>query len=49
MLCSLGEFRHLMAGIFLDILHFCGADMIHMGYIVLALISKYQKLKQKDM
>ena len=25
MLCSLGGFRHLMAGIFLDILHSCGA------------------------
>ena len=25
MLCSLGEFRHLMSGIFLDILHSCGA------------------------
>ena len=34
MLRSLGSFRHLMAGIFLDILHSCGAGMSHMRHIV---------------
>ena len=38
MLCSQGGFRHLMAGIFLDILHSCGADMSHMRYIVLGTV-----------
>ena len=39
MLCSLGGFRHLMAGIFQDILHVCGANMSHIPNIVLALSS----------